>query len=152
MSNHTRFANALDVQDVRDLLIDFSREAQIGFREPGPADLDRVAAACQTWIHGHYVRVATVDHRTVGILVAEKTQDFWDPERRFLIERAWYVLPEHRSSRASAALWTAWQNDVNDYLARGMIDAAFMSTQGTTAIDLGRRGWSLVENHWIRMK
>jgi hypothetical protein len=152
MTWSTRFANLLDAVAVRDLLIEFSREAQVGFRAPDHADLVRVQRACQSWIQDHYVRVATQDHRVVGILVAEKTQDFWDPQRRFLIERAWYMLPESRSHRVSVALWQSWQDDVTRYLGSGRIDAAFMSTQGTTGIDLSRRGWSLVENHWIRMR
>lgn len=147
----TRFATTADIQPVLELLLAFGREAEIGFRRESTQDCERLVRMIQGWIHQHYVRVAQVGTDIIGVLIAERMADFWDPDRRFLMERAWYVLPEHRGSRASARLWAAWQEDCGRYIRDHIVDAAVMSTQGGASnIDLASRGWRHIESHWMR--
>lgn len=149
---NTRFATSLDQEDITDLLMMFAEEAQIGFRSARRADRDRMRRCVQAWTLDHYVRVVTRDHQVVGMIIAERGPDFWDPERVFLVERAWYMHPGARATRGSVLLWRAWTQDVDHYIESGLISAASMSTQGTTGVDLRDRGWCLVENHWIRTR
>jgi hypothetical protein len=147
----TRFAQIQDTPKLTDLLLEFGREARVGFRSARNQDHQRLSRMLGIWMRDHYVRVAEHNTEIVGLLVAERGQDFWDPERRILQERVWYVCPEHRHSRASARLWSAWQQDSDQYVKTGTVDMVIMSTQGpTTQFDPGHRGWRLIEQTWIK--
>lgn len=147
----TRFATLVDVPDLAELLLQFAAEARVGFRSASSQDHNRLSRMLAHWIHDHYVRVALDDKKIVGVLIAERGQDFWDPNRKVLQERAWYVLPEYRGTRFSARLWQAWQQDSSDYVKRDLVDMVIMSTQGpTTKFDPGRKGWRLIEQTWVK--
>ncbi len=148
----TRFAHTTDVPDVIELLREFSQQARVGFRPWDVArDLPRMLAMVQNWQYQHYVRVAIDQGRVQGVLIAELGKDFWDPDRRILQERAWYVRESARASRASAQLWRAWQRDTQEYLDQGRVAAVIMSTQGSaTDFDPGHRGWRMIEQTWIK--
>ena len=148
---HTRFATLADVPDVVRLLMQFSQEATVGFRTPRSDDLGRLARMVGAWQKHHYCRVAEHESQVVGIMIAEMGTDFWDPDRQVLQERAWYVEPDSRHTRAGAVLWQAWSQDTTDYLAQGRVQAVLLSTQGpATAFDPSRRGWRLIEQTWMR--
>lgn len=147
----TRFATIVDTPQLIELLLQFSQEARVGFRSPTPADNKRLSQMIGFWIRDHYVRVAELNGSIIGVLIAERGQDFWDPARSILQERAWYVVPEHRHSRASARLWSDWQQHSTDYVSSNRVQSVLMSTQGpTTQFDPGRRGWRLIEQTWIK--
>ena len=147
----TRFATVADIPSVVELLMQFGQEAAVGFRTATHKDTQRVYSLVSNWVHNHYVRVATDQDQVVAVLVAERGQDFWDPERSLLQERAWYVVPQHRGTRLSARLWQAWQQDSTAYVDRNQVQAVLMSTQGAkTEFDPGRRGWRLIEQTWIK--
>jgi len=72
-------------------------------------------------------------------------------ERKLLQERAWYVSESHRGSRVGVKLWQAWDQDCNQYLESGRVQAVLLSTQGSsTNFDPGRRGWRLIEQTWMK--
>jgi hypothetical protein len=147
-----RFATLSDVPGVCELLREFSQASRVGFRTwRADSDTPRLYRMVQHWQINHYVRVALQDDQIVGTLIAEHGQDFWDPERRILQERAWYVAQSHRGSRAGALLWQNWHNDTTRYLEQGRVTAVLLSTQGPdTNFDPGRRGWRLIEQTWIK--
>lgn len=146
------FATLQHVPGVCELLRQFSQSARVGFRSwRAESDTPRLYRMVMHWQQHHYVRVAVQDNQVVGTLIAEHGQDFWDPERRILQERAWYVDADHRASRAGARLWQAWHTDTTQYLEQGRVTAVLLSTQGPdTNFDPGRRGWRLVEQTWIK--
>jgi hypothetical protein len=147
----TRFATRADIPAVVDLLLQFAAEARVGFRHAEPTDTARLTQMSLNWIHNHYVRVAVQGSDIIGMLIAERGSDFWDPSRSILQERVWYVVPQHRASRASARLWQAWQQDSDQYITDHTVDLVMMSTQGQhTDFDPGRRGWRMVEQTWIK--
>jgi hypothetical protein len=147
----SRFATIADTPAISQLLLAFAAEARVGFRDSTSADASRLARMLGYWIRDHYVRVAEQHGAVVGVLIAERGQDFWDPERTVLQERAWYVLPQYRNSKASARLWQTWQQDSDKYIENHNVNMVLMSTQGpTTHFDPGRRGWRLIEQTWIK--
>jgi hypothetical protein len=149
---HSRFATHQDIPAVCELLKQFSSEARVGFRPWSTAqDTPRIYRLVTRWQQDHYVRVAVKNNEIVGTLIAERGQDFWDPERRLLQERAWFVSPAHRGSRAGAVLWLAWDRDCDEYITQGRVQAVLLSTQGPdTNFDPGRRGWKLIEQTWMK--
>lgn len=147
----SRFAQLQDSSQVVQLLIAFSQECDVGFRQPREQDHTRLTAVVANWILNHYVRVIEYQGQVVGVLIAEKGADFWDPERQILQERAWYVQPHARHTRASARLWSDWQKDSDQYLEKQQVHAVLMSTQGQgTTFDVGQRGWRCIEKTWLK--
>jgi RimJ/RimL family protein N-acetyltransferase len=148
----TRFATHQDIPAVCELLKQFSAEARVGFRPwSTEQDTPRIYRLVTRWQQHHYVRVAIQDSQIVGTLIAEQGQDFWDPDRKLLQERAWFVSKSHRGTRAGAQLWQAWDRDANQYLESGRVHAVLLSTQGPdTNFDPGRRGWKLIEQTWMK--
>ena len=148
----TRFATYQDIASVCELLKEFSQAARVGFRPwSSEQDTPRIFKLVTRWQQDHYVRVAVQDNQIVGTLIAEQGPDFWDPDRRLLQERAWYVKKSHRGSRAGAQLWLAWDRDCAKYLQSGRVQAVLLSTQGPdTNFDPGRRGWKLIEQTWMK--
>lgn len=149
---HTRFATFQDIPAVCELMKQFSSEARVGFRSwSTEQDTPRIFKLVTRWQQHHYVRVAVQDTEIVGTLIAEQGADFWDPERKLLQERAWFVNQSHRGSRAGAVLWRAWDQDCEQYLEQGKVQAVLLSTQGPdTNFDPGRRGWKLIEQTWMK--
>lgn len=147
-----RFATLSDVPGVCELLREFSQASRVGFRSwRSESDTPRLYRMVMHWQINHYVRVVVKDDQVIGTLIAEHGQDFWDPERRILQERAWYVNKSHRGSRAGGLLWQAWHKDTTRYLEQGRVSAVLLSTQGPdTNFDPGRRGWRLIEQTWIK--
>lgn len=147
-----RFATLEDVPGVCELLKQFSLEARVGFRSwRAESDTPRLYKLVTAWQQHHYVRVAVDNNQVVGTLIAELGQDFWDPERKLLQERAWYVSESHRHSRVGVKLWQAWDRDCDEYLRKGRVQAVLLSTQGPdTNFDPGRRGWRLIEQTWMK--
>ena len=147
----TRFANRADIPAVVDLLLMFADQARVGFRSAAATDTVRLTQMVMNWQQHHYVRIALDQDQVIGMLIAERGSDFWDPERSILQERVWFVRPEYRASRVSARLWLAWQQDSDQYIQEHRVDLVMMSTQGSsTDFDLGRRGWRLIEQTWIK--
>jgi len=148
----TRFATAADIPAVCELLKEFANQARVGFRVwSAEHDTPRIHKVVTNWQLNHYVRVAVHNNQVVGTLIAELGADFWDPERKLLQERAWFVSKPHRGSRAGAKLWQAWDQDCDQYLESGRVQAVLLSTQGPdTNFDPGRRGWRLIEQTWMK--
>jgi len=147
-----RFATLQDVPGVCELLKQFSQAARVGFRPwSSESDTPRIYKLVTAWQQQHYVRVAVDNNQIVGTLIAELGQDFWDPERKLLQERAWYVSESHRGTRVGVKLWQAWDQDCDQYLKSGRVQAVLLSTQGSsTNFDPGRRGWRLIEQTWMK--
>jgi hypothetical protein len=147
-----RWATLADVPAVIELLKQFSQAARVGFRPwSTERDTPRIAKMVSYWQQHHYVRVAVHEDQVVGMLIAEHGTDFWDPERRIMQERAWFVNEKYRGSRAGAVLWQAWDRDAEQYLSQGRVQAVLLSTQGaSTNFDPSRRGWNLIEQTWMK--
>ena len=148
----TRFATVADIPGVCELLKQFAHQARVGFRPwSSEQDTPRIHKMATHWQQHHYVRVAIDNSQVVGVLIAELGQDFWDPQRQLLQERAWYVSESHRGSRVGVKLWHAWDQDAEQYLDQGRVQAVLLSTQGPdTNFDPGRRGWRLIEQTWMK--
>lgn len=147
----TRFAIIADLPRIMAMLESFGREAWVGFRSPTAQDRERLQRMVLAWITNHYVRVALNQDQVCGMIIAERGQDFWDPERVLLQERVWWIEPHCRNSRISAKLWQAWQQDSDQYVRSGRVQGVLLSTQAAhTDFDPGRRGWRLIEQIWIK--
>ena len=112
----------------------------------------RLQAMVMEWIRNHYVIMGFDETgQAQGILAAVKDKNYWEPDRIILREIAWYVSPEHRHRRLSAQLFLQWQEDTEKLIKCGTISQASISLpHGHESVDLTRRGWQPLEQHWIK--
>jgi len=64
-------------------------------------------------------------------------------------ELAWYVLPEHRHSRAGLLLLNYWENEVRLQKEEGTIIAGIMHTMHQSPVDLIKRGYVVSDTTYI---
>ena len=87
--------------------------------------------------------VARCNGEPVGALGALLVPNIYNPEIRTMAECFWYVLPEHRESRAGLLLLNEF-----DRVASEQADEATMSLLGTSPVNLKtyeKRGFTLAE-------
>lgn len=146
-----RSATLNDLDSVIELLKHFAKEAKLDYQSWTARDLANAKQKIFDLIKNHYLIVADTGNEIVGMIGAQVENDYWINRRRRLRELFWWVEPKYRSTRISAELFKYWQNDVDRYLQQGLINEVSLSLQpGISDIDLGRRGWRCVEEHWIK--
>ena len=146
-----RPARAEDLDQLLVLIKAFARESLIDYTDWQEQDLARARLRLTTMILNHYLMVAEYNDKIVGAIGAIREQDPWISSRSRMREVFWWVDPAYRRSKLSAQLFLRWQADAESWLSKHMVDAVSLSTQpGSTDIDLTRRGWHCVEQHWIK--
>lgn len=135
----TEYVETSPVYDRHDGVLD-SRENKL-----------RLQAMVMDWIKNHYVILAYNETTPVGIIAAVKENNYWDRDMKILREIAWYVRPAFRRTRLSAELFLRWQEDIDQLITRKVIHKASISMpEGHETVDLNRRGWQPLEQHWIK--
>ena len=146
-----RPANANDLNQIMILLEHFADSAKLDYKSWTTKDHNMARQRIFDLIQHHYLMVIDIGGKLVGMLGAQLENDPWISKRRRLRELFWWVEPEHRSSRLSAKLFSRWQDDSDKFLQRGLVDQVSLSLQpGISQVDLSRRGWQCVEEHWIK--
>lgn len=87
--------------------------------------------------------VAKSDEKPVGAIGAILAPNMFNPDIKTLVEIFWYVLPEHRNTRAGAMLLNAY-----DDMGREVADEATLSLLDSSEVNrasMGKRGWMVGE-------
>lgn len=93
--------------------------------------------------------IAERDDEIVGLLVAIKNNNIWDPDLYVLDELAYWVNPEHRGSTAGYKLIRAYQQYAEELRAQGQIEAYTISKMATSPdLNYGRLGFEKLEEKW----
>lgn len=150
-ADHIRPANANDLNEVITLLEHFAESAQLDYKQWSNRDLQNARQRIFDLIKNHYLIVADTGSQLVGMIGAQLEFDPWISKRRRLRELFWWMEPDFRQTRISAKLFAQWQSDSDRYLAKGIVDQVSLSLQpGISQVDLSRRGWRCVEEHWVK--
>lgn len=150
-ANMIRNATVNDLDRAAVLLTHFADSAMLDYQQWTPQDLQNARQRLFDLIKNHYVIVADTGSELVGMIGAQLESDPWICRRKRLRELFWWVEPEHRQTRLSAELFAQWQKDSDKFIKQGLVDQVSLSLQpGVSQVDLGRRGWRCVEEHWIK--
>lgn len=146
-----RTAQAQDVEQCLSLLQDFAAASVLDCKIWQQQDLDNARARLFALLKTEYLKVIDIDGIIVGMIGACRETDPWISSRKRIRELFWWVKPEYRSTRHSVALFRQWEQDVSRWLSEGIVQQVSLSTQpGSSQIDLNKRGWQCVEQHWIK--
>ena len=146
-----RPATVKDLDQLLELLKAFASASLVSYSDWTEQDLSSARLRLTTMMLHHYLMVAEKEDKIIGAIGAMREQDPWIHSRTRMRELFWWVDPEYRKSRLSAELFVRWQGDVERWLEKDMVDSVSLSIQpGSSDIDLSRRGWRCVEQHWIK--
>jgi hypothetical protein len=146
-----RLAHISDLEQVLKLLTDFASASLIDYANWTAQDLSAARQRLTNMILHHYLIVAEKDNIIVGMIGAMKEQDPWIASRSRLREMFWWVTPAFRKGRLSVELYLRWEMDCERFILDKLVDQVSLSTQpGSSDVDLSKRGWRCVENHWIK--
>lgn len=146
-----RSAQPADIEQCVNLLVEFANASVYDYTEWQPEDLQQCRQTLFSLIKSEYLKVIDLDGELVGMIGARREQDPWLRNRKRIRELFWWVQPNYRSTRWSVALFKQWQTDTDRWLREGIVDQVSLSIQpGGSKIDLNKRGWQCVEEHWIK--
>jgi hypothetical protein len=140
-----------DVERLLKLLTDFASASLLDYHAWTEQDLSCARERLTNVILHHYLMVAEKDNIVVGMIGAMREQDPWIGNRIRMRELFWWVDPPSRKSRCSVELYLRWEQDCERFIRDKLVDQVSLSTQpGSTDINLSKRGWRCVEQHWIK--
>lgn len=146
-----RPARIADLEQVLKLLTDFASASLVNYQTWSEKDLGCARERLTNVILYHYLMVAEDHGQVVGMIGAMKEHDPWIGNRTRMRELFWWVTPEYRKGRLSAELYLQWERDCERFIRDKLVDQVSLSTQpGSTDVNLGKRGWRCVEQHWIK--
>jgi hypothetical protein len=146
-----RPAKLSDLDQILKLLTDFASASLVDYKSWSPQDLSYARERLTNVILYHYLMVAEKENQIVGMIGAAKEQDYWISSRTRMRELFWWVDPGFRRGRLSVELYLRWETDCERFIRDKLVDQVSLSTQpGSSDIDLSKRGWKCIENHWIK--
>jgi N-acetylglutamate synthase-like GNAT family acetyltransferase len=146
-----RPAKVTDVEQLLKLLKDFASASLVNYQAWSEQDLSCARERLTNVILYHYLMIAEHEGQVVGMIGAMKEQDPWIGNRTRMRELFWWVTPAFRKGRLSVELYLRWETDCERFIRDKLVDQVSLSTQpGSTDVNLGKRGWKCVEQHWIK--
>jgi hypothetical protein len=146
-----RPAKITDVEQLLKLLTDFASASLVNYQAWTEQDLSCARERLTNVILYHYLMIAEHSGQVVGMIGAMKEQDPWIESRTRMRELFWWVTPAFRKGRLSVELYLRWEKDCERFIRDKLVDQVSLSTQpGSTDVNLGKRGWKCVEQHWIK--
>ena len=146
-----RPATVGDVEQVLKLLQAFAGASLLDYKSWTQQDLSCARERLTNIILYHYLMVAEDAGVVTGMIGAMKEQDPWIGSRTRMRELFWWVEPDSRGTRCSAELYLRWERDCERFIRDKLVDQVSLSTQpGSTNVNLDKRGWRCVEQHWIK--
>ena len=93
--------------------------------------------------------IAEKDQQPVGMLLAIKNTNVWDPEIYLINELAYWVEPEHRGSTAGYKLIRTYVNYCTELKEQGAIEGFTISKMvNSPDLDYSRFGFEKLEEMW----
>lgn len=145
-----RSATIQDRPALVDLLVKFSSETPVGFLKNPEFNQTRIMRQIDAIQRSGIVLVAERQDELVGMIMGITVEDLWLPQKKYIREVAWYVLPEHRGSSAGFRLLKKYTEECELAIKHGLVCAAQLTTLTTSPdLKLEKRGWEPVETNWI---
>jgi N-acetylglutamate synthase-like GNAT family acetyltransferase len=146
-----RSATVHDIEAVLVLLKDFAAASIIDYKAWTAVDESAARFRLLNLVLHQYLIVAEKEGELIGMIGACKEQDPWIASLSRMRELFWWVAPAHRRGRLSAELYIRWEQDCERFIRDKLVDQVSLSTQpGSSDLDLTKRGWRCVEQHWIK--
>lgn len=145
-----RSATVEDRPELVELLVQFSSETPVAFLQNPEINETRMMRQIDAIQRNGIVLVAEHQDQLVGMIMGIIVEDLWLPQKKYIREVAWYVVPQHRGSSAGLRLLKQFTNECELAISHGLVCAAQLTTLTTSPnLNLQKRGWQPVETNWI---
>jgi N-acetylglutamate synthase-like GNAT family acetyltransferase len=95
------------------------------------------------------VFIAEKEQEAVGMLIAIKNSNIWDPELLVMNELAYWVDPEYRGSTSGYRLLAAYKEYCDRLKSQGLLEAYTISKMvNSPDLDYARFGFEKLEETW----
>ena len=144
-----RPATRYDVSDCVDLMLEYRKASPIVELQDSN-DQDHVANIFNHIIAGMgRIFIAERDYDTIGMLVAVRQSSIWNPEVHHISELAYWVMPEHRGSRAGYLLIREYINWAQEMKQNGLCEFFTISKMiNSPDLDYSKFGFEKLEESW----
>jgi hypothetical protein len=141
----------MDARHMIKLMQRFLTDTSYSQAEDASKDIEHLGKLAFTFINNGYVWLAFDSEEPVGILIAIKEPNLWNPKHAQLRELIWYVVPEKRNSTIGGRLFKQYCLKGDELKQQGKITAYFTSMMTSTeSCDLERRGFRCTEQTYIK--
>jgi N-acetylglutamate synthase-like GNAT family acetyltransferase len=146
-----RLANKFDIESIIDMLKKY--------REVAPLDTMKKAnnkeyiekLITEIIVGSGYVFLAEKNKTIIGMLIAAKFPNVWNPDARQMSEIAYWVEPEHRGGTAGYRLIETYIRRGEKLKAEGEIDFYTISKMvNSPDLKFNKLGFSKLEETWVR--
>jgi len=146
-----RLANKFDIESIIELLKKY--------REFAPLDAMKKAnnkeyiekLITEIIVGSGYIFLAEKNKVIIGMLIAAKFPNVWNPEAKQLSELAYWVEPEHRGSSAGYRLIETYIRRSEKLKAEGEIDFYTISKMvNSPDLKFNKLGFGKLEETWVR--
>ena len=141
----------MDARHIIKLMQRFLTDTSYNQAEEASRDVEHLGKLAFTFLNNGYVWLAFDGEEPVGILIAIKEPNMWNPKITQLRELVWYVVPEKRNSTVGGRLFKQYCLKGDELKKQGKINVYFTSMMSSTeACDLERRGFRCTERTYIK--
>jgi GNAT superfamily N-acetyltransferase len=143
-----RLADRWDIPQLLDLLRNY-RSATPWARLRACDNEKYVTMLLTQCLFGGVIFVVEQNSKLIGMLIALRNSNIWDPELYVMNELAYWVEPEYRGGRAGYRLLKAYQEYCEQARQAGTIESYTISKMvNSPDLDYGRFGFSKLEEMW----
>jgi hypothetical protein len=141
----------MDARHIITLMQRFLTDTSYSQADDARGDIEHLGKLAFTFMQNGYVWLAFDKEQPVGLLVAIKEPNLWNPKHAQLRELIWYVIPEKRNSTTAGRLFKQYCLKGDELKSQGKITAYFTSMMtSTNSCDLERRGFRCTERTYIK--
>jgi len=146
-----RNANKFDIPKLVELINNFYNEAKIHLQDYGTLDLEYVNKLCLHIILGGGIAiVAEKNEGLVGIILALKNQNIFNPDKSVLNELMIYVEPNHRKTSACYKMLLKYNEIAQDMVDNKKITSyTITKTAHLDQLKFERFGYKKTEEVWV---
>lgn len=147
-----RKATLHDIQDIYGMLLRFNSECMVPELQVEGCHSTITRVLTHLISGSGFVLVAQEDTQLVGMFIAAKISNTWDPRWVSMNELVYWVDPEHRNKLCGAKMLKWYIKHCDSMLAENKIKTYTVGRMSDNkAIDYGRWGFRQIEEKWIRI-
>lgn len=144
----TRFADISDTETIIDMLKDYRKHSPIHLHQ-ATDDTHARKVLAHIFAGLGFVIVAEEDGKVVGMLIALKNPNVWDPKILMLNELAYWVDPAHRGSTAGYKLIKHYKQVAEELRSSNQVQAYTISKMiNSPDLKYDRFGFNKIEEMW----
>jgi len=146
-----RQANKFDIPAIIEMLKNYRNQAPIDVLKYADNEEYITGLLSEITAGSGFVFIAEKDGVAVGMLIAAKIPNIWNPVAIQCSEVAYWVEPEHRGGTAAYRLIMAYVSECEELMRRGSIQMFTVSKMANSPdLKYSKFGFQKLEETWVK--